>query len=516
MKKFSIFLTGINQRLEFYLPQFGGSKIETFVKFLILLISSLLFVFSAGIFLIGTFESGIVTIENGLFNFQIVLSLALLGLLLILITLNGFRRFVDPNNFISVLVFALLAISSAIFSVPVSISNTFGVTSFRSIAGFYVVSTLGIFYLINFVIQDKRILRKLFYTLSTSAFLSVFVILFQGLFIDSATFLTSVIFLMISSVFVLSFANYVNKNKITYTALAGITVLSIALIVLGYDKSKYLNNFIYIITFLFSASLALFIILVNYWQKSQNVLKTHFELLTNPSPKKSKKKNNDRNKSIIYFLGMSLPLIILIFAIALSASNSIQLSTLTKGLNDIRNAVVSVLTVSGMNTATLFKIIFGGGATVLTQTLALNYNSFLAYVVQIQGLLGLSAYLFIWIYGIYNSIKTFRESFERNHEYKLLLPFVFFVIFVPIFSLFQNLSLLLNILWWLSFSVISAYSKISKLDPSVAFIFNDFSVDNFKSNLLQGKRSLIIKLLIVGILVILTGVILYSLSTLTV
>jgi hypothetical protein len=151
-------------------------KLNSLIKVIFFLGLNLLFLFLLFLPSSGEF-GGTRSIETNYFNYFILFILiSFVGYFIVLI-LNGSKRLVDPKNFLSVLIFALISTAAAVLATPASASNTFGIATVRGLSGAFILLAIGLFYLINVFIQDRTLLKRAWYTLVIAFSIYLFVLI---------------------------------------------------------------------------------------------------------------------------------------------------------------------------------------------------------------------------------------------------------------------------------------------------------------------------------------------------
>lgn len=404
------------------------------------------------------------TYETAIFYVFTTLIIIQTGLFVSSIFLGGRKRFIDPKGFAVVLVFALLTTTSAISTNPPTVANTFGIESIRGMAGVLVMMLVALFYLVSVNVTDFRFLKK-----SIMAFVFGSVLLSYYFLLSDEVSFSSTIFILIGLFFSAGLFMYSKRFK----ALAAFLPLSLFLFLFLKDifSVKQSGFSISVIVLTFASLVATTSVLLTIALKYKSFFKNKIALLFNT--------NKLDVSRILYRLSdvliLILPLVLLFLFVYLEVEKVKFEDFISNAYDDVKNAwnVVSLDTTDSAEQ--IRNIIFGIGGDY-----SFAGRSLLSSVLTVQGFVGIFAYLILWGYSIYLGLKNLIKAFGNSNHYKLMLPFTFILILVPLLSLVIYPGIAFIIVFWLSLGFVSANSAILERNNKVFYTEKYWSVSNLK------------------------------------
>lgn len=393
-----------------------------------------------------------------LINYLIVSTAVLTSLFLGKLILAGKKVVIDPNGFIPVLLFALGLIFTAVTSINVGSSSTFGNSSTKMFSGLFVMILVSIFYFISLYIGNNTLLKR-FTRLFSALFLFWYVLILVIGILDSSnitTFLFDLFFvLVISLTVILAIKN--TRLSYWYKVLFAIILFS----VLFYYLGSTLDFLGYLVAIFIIFNIGLFLIWLSFLQPGILRFKRNFKEFVSISKelfitrKPSKLLRIKSLYTISHLLLFLSPFILSIVLIVVIATNNINIRLFTETLESFKSSILSI----GNNTATLenFRtILTGKGVAAFSFALP-----FFSNVIQIFGLLGIVAYGLIVTFGVKLALSTLKK-------YGLFSTTKFFVsslfIFLTLYFVFVTPSLFQFLIWWILFTILCIYQNSKNRD----------------------------------------------------
>jgi hypothetical protein len=131
------------------------------------------------------------------------------------------------------------------------------------------------------------------------------------------------------------------------------------------------------------------------------------------------------------------------------------------------------------------RLLVGIGGRVLNPEFSLISN-----VINSQGLLGLTAYIFLGIASLVFGFKLLNKMLFVTRDYKFALSLLFIVVYGIVISFFVYPGILTLILWWASLALLSTYYKIFVYRRNVLIVKDLEFVLSPKVTFLKGKLKL--------------------------
>lgn len=404
------------------------------------------------------------TYETAIFYVFSTLVIVQIGLFISSIFLGGRKRFIDPKGFAVVLVFALLTTTSAISTNPPTVANTFGIESIRGMAGVLVMMLVALFYLVSVNVTDFRFLKK-----SITAFVLGSVLLSYYFLLAGEVSFSSTIFILIGLILSTGLFIYSKRFKV----LVALVPLSLFLFLFLNDifSIKQSGFSISVIVLTVASLVATLVILLTVSIKYKNFFKKKVTLMFNTKKLDTSKILHRLSDALV----LILPLVLLFLFIYLEVEKVKFEDFISNAYDDVKNAwnVVSLDTTDSAEQ--IRNIIFGIGGDY-----SFAGRSLLSSVLTVQGLVGVFAYLILWSYSIYLGLKNLINAFRDSNHYKLILPFTFSLILVPVLSLVIYPGIALIILFWLSLGFVSANVAILERGNKIFYAEKYWSVTNLK------------------------------------
>jgi hypothetical protein len=349
------------------------------------------------------------------------------GLVIIWQTIQGqWKTLADPQGFLGVLSFALIAIISWIVSplfvevtdlVTYRYINTFGSITTKAIAGLTIIGLVALYYLANQFINSRQKLLGAVSVLAGGLLSTSFILLLYPQIKNTEIFISLA---AAAALVFLAIALYLPLPKLPSFALSLISLTAVQL-------SVYPNK--WQVTFALLAA-SLIWAWFEYWAAGAQL---KFKKQTTVG------ENIEYNKLYTIF-GLSLALLVLLgWQIA---SNSAVAATQLRALVDVPLA--------NLQGADWRGVVFGNGFASVKPA-----NTLWQVILSFQGLLGLSAYLILAVTGMIGAVR----SLASKQFARILVPGFFFLLALGIFA---NLHLVLVMWTWLLFSVFVAAGKLAE------------------------------------------------------
>lgn len=489
MKRFK-FVLSKEYFLTLSLPSLSRKeKSNSVVKILFFFGLNLLFVFFLLLASSGEF-AGTGSVETNYFNYFILfILLSFVGYFAVLV-LNGSKRLVDPKNFLSVLIFALLSTAAAVLAMPATASNTFGVSSVRGLSGAFILLAIGLFYLINVFVQDRTLLKRVWYTLVLGFslyFLALVVLSYSG---------NSMIpnnILNVFPLFLLLGLTFLHSRLPKWLLLTMLGFFG-ALTLFSYSSYKGLHGNLYAV--LISISITALIFSIYFLLVNRKYLKNRVEEIKKSSSLK------DKLRLALPLLLLLSPIVIFLFGFIVQIITKQNYLSVFNNLGDIRIAIDNLITNSTIvNSGSRFLV--GLGGRVLNPDYSLISN-----VISSQGILGLVAYLFLGITTLVFGFKLLNKMIFVTRDYKFALSFMFILVYGIVLSFFVYPGLLTLILWWGALGLISTYYTVFIYRRNIFFAKDLGFVLSERLSFLKGKLKL---QYLFAFLILIVGVVSYFL-----
>lgn len=442
-------------------------KLNVSVSQIIFLIFLAVLPFSVLFFSNETYETAVFYVFSTLIIVQI-------GLFISSIFLGGKKMLIDPKGFAVVLVFALLTTTSAISTDPPTVANTFGIDAIRGMAGVLIMMMVALFYLINVNVTDFRFLKKSILSFVAGSILLSYYFLLSG----KINFSNS-IFLMTALVIVFGTSFYSKRFRYIPVLVSVFLLLFLYLNDIFSIKQQgfAISPILLVFATVISSSTLFFTLLI----KNRNFFNKKLWSIAETS-------NLTMERAFLKFtdlIVLLIPAILLLLFIYLEVEKVQFEDFISNAVDDFEGAwnAISLDTVD--STVRIRNIVFGIGGDY-----SFAGRSLLASILTVQGIVGLFAYLLLWVYSIFLSLKVTLLSFRKTNYYKLILPFSFIIIFVPVLSIFTYSGIILIILFWLSLGILTASYSILKRSNRLFYSEKYWQVENLKfSSRDLGKNS---------------------------
>ena len=432
---------------------------ESLIKFLHFFGLLSLFVFFIGLPLIGFLRLE-KNLETNIFLFLIIFSLLSFVIHFIVLILNGKSKLTDPKNFLQVLTFALLTTVASVFVIPSNLSNTFGVENLRAVSGIFIMCAVGLFYILNVYIRDRVLFKRVIYFFAIG-FTTLFVYLLATSFGSNLYIPNNIILLSPLYIFIAGILLFSRIPKVFSLTSIVVLILLTILSFIGYT-GIFDNLYIVILSLSFTGLMfSLFFIINNrkYINTLFSEIKSHNE------------KNSQKFRRVGKLIILLSPFLIFLSGFVIQILTKQSYLGIFNSLSEISLGFTNIFNSVSASSNQFVSILFGLGGRILNPDFSLISN-----IISSQGLVGLFAYLFLGFSATYYGFKLLKDELSRDRDYKLLATMLFLMVYITILSLFTYPGILLVILWWIAFGLISSYPKLAK-NPS---ILRNFEVNKLK------------------------------------
>lgn len=438
------FLLGNDYAISLTLPVFSRSeKTTSIVKFTFFLGIVLLFLFFAFLPLSG--QLGVLpNTESNYFNFLVAfIVVSYIGYFIVL-SLNGSKRIVDPSNFLSILIFALLSTAAAVLVIPASITNTFGITSLRGISGAFIMSAIGLYYLINVYIQDRTLLKRAIYTI-TFGFLIYFVFLLATSYGENTMIANNIVniaplFILLSAL--LLYSRMPKFIPIILLFASGI----VTLISFANYKGVMMNLYNVII----SLSITGLIFSIYFAVVNRSYIRNRIKELK----MKKNRAFKTRLRLVVPLIVLLLPFVIFLTGFIFQILTKQQFLLAFNNLGEVKVGFDNLFNNTSLSSGGT-RVLVGLGGRVLNSDFSLVSN-----IISSQGLVGLTAYVFLAVSSLIFGFRLLKKMLFSTQDYKIALTLMFILVYGMVISFFAYPGILTIILWWISLSLITVLSKV--------------------------------------------------------
>ncbi len=416
---------------------------------------SLVVVFLLPVFFVLTniFNTAFESEPQYLINYLIVSMAVLTSLFLGKLVLAGKKIVIDPVGFIPVLLFALGLIFTAVTSVNVGSSSTFGNSSTKLFSGLFVMILVSIFYFVSLYISNSTLLLR-FNRLFFALFLFWYILILATGILDYSNITSFLFNLFFVYVISLSSVLAVKNVKLSYLYKAVLAIIMFSVLFYYLGSTIEFLGYLLAVTLIFN--IGLFIIWISLLQSGFLRFRRNFTELISMGKELFKTRNLTkflRIKSlytVTHLLLFLSPFILSTVLVVVIAINNVKISLFTETFESFKSSILSL----GNNTASLenFRIILTGkGIASFSFSLP-----FFSNVIQIFGLIGTVSYGIIVIYGAKLALTTLKK-------YGLSSTTKFFVssllIFLTVYFVFATPSLFQFLIWWISFTILCIYQN---------------------------------------------------------
>lgn len=398
-------------------------------------------------------------LESSIFVTSIISCILLVLLYAIELVIAGSKKLIDPPGMLNMLLFALLATTSAVLIPLKSSENTFGNVSeisVKGLSGISIILFLIIFYFTLLNTKNFQNLISKFNLINLSGFLFT---LFFGLTLGYdygfgfiPTFTQYSLLLFANTIFILiSFFCLLFIKKFTTKFIATISLIPNLLLILTFQPSSAL-------VFLFTLATGIALTIINIVQliKNRTEIANNFKVLKIKlsAISKSIKKKNEIDLVQIFSLKKYLfKLLVLYSGVVLLGISLILLFTNLEAKSFFESGVRTI--------ADTFNNLFRNSATIFTGSGASSFNgneSLVAGVIKSNGLLGLFAYLLVFLSIIFNTLTTVaNKRIFKDESYKLRFFINFLLLFGIITFVFIYPGMIFIVLWWILFAFSFAF-----------------------------------------------------------
>ncbi|MEP7104169.1 MAG: hypothetical protein ABI721_05690 [Candidatus Dojkabacteria bacterium] len=485
--------------IRFRLPRLKGRKSEILSKLLLSLGVASLFI------LITILPSSILftgqTIEQSGFSILVLFTTLTFGFLLSFIILLGKKVFFDPKYFLSVLSFALLTTATSVIRryTDAHISNTFGIDTFRSLAGFTIMAFVGFYYFINFVIRDMTLMRRFFKFLMLGFSLFVVVLMIHTN-ISDTSYVNNNIGIVILIYIILLLSIFLTKSK--KVLKAALLIVSAIFVFLTPQTSPDPIRSTQVITVLIISIILQGLIYAFF---KREIIKTKTLELRNFNSNFKDQKYSISEVS--YFLLITVSVLAIVLGILVHFGFNFNFSIITNPINNF----VNELKIPFTGSLDFKALLIGSGAYDLALKRT-NLDPNVSTIVNIfitQGVVGTLAYLFILITGLIALVKSIRRSLKLKNNRALIFIHSFIMLFTSVYALISYGGVFEAILWWVSFSLFAVYLKLDDLKK--IYLLDNWNVEPF---IFKKSAGIYFRITFALLVIVLTLFVLYSLSML--
>lgn len=437
----------------------------------------------------GTFFSS--DSETSTLKFLIICVFAFLIIFILKLSIQGGAFIIEPKGLLMILVLNLVLTSLSILITTIRVSNTFGTTGFRYLSGVGLMSLIGLFYFLNLYLANAFNAKRFLNLLSFGTIVYVVVFLVTGN-QTSNQIIANLPMLTIGFMF-FAYSLLQNKSKIT----SSFTILILGLLILiatPIGTATYATLLYFTSVLLIAYSL----VLTLYTLKKKKELRNRFlQIKSNiVSFIKVKKVSIPTNKSISdlhFVLLFIMPAILLLSAVFFYFNVP----------STAKNNLVSNI---GENYVEGLKIISGGSSTINGNNLRSilmgvggdNYNPsrpFYVNVLVVTGLIGGIIYLGLWLFFIKSAKELFIRRIKTSGDYKLVGITLLSVILIPLMLLISYSNILMVIILWIMYALISAMQGDLNLD----YLDNSINAEKRLKPLAASIKFLAISILLLGV-----------------
>lgn len=442
------------------------------------------------IVLLNLFWINPVNLETQIFNYSLVFIITIFTLYFVLVSLNGRKRLIDPPLFINVLFFALLTTFSAVLVLPAGTTNTFGTSGVRTLSGVFILISIALYYIINFLVRDYLLVKRFVYTFIIA--LSVSVILLAATSFGEVNNVSGyIIQLSILPILLIGAVIFSRIPKIIF-----IFILFLILLILGLSFVGSTTDIekLYIVVISLSISGLYSLLLFNFINRG--VIKRSVIAIKSEKTLTKKILKSSRILLLLSPIGIFLTGFIIQFLSKINFLNIFQ------NLSDISNVFNLLSSETVSSSPTIVKMLFGIGGRGLSPELSMVSN-----IIASSGIVGLIAYLSLAVAIIYIGFREIRRRLKTNNEYKLFFLIYFILVYLFVVSFFVYPSILLLLIWWIFFGMFTAMLRIRSKQ---VHILSDLGYSQYNRFILKGKYN--IQKVIPILLIILSLALLFILS----
>lgn len=420
-------------------------------------------------------------LESSLFVTAMIFCIFMVILYAIELTIAGSKKLIDPPGMLNMLLFALLATTSAVLIPLKSSENTFGNVSeiaVKGLSGISVILFLIIFYFTILNTKSSKSIVNKFNLINISGILfTLFFALILGYdygigFIPTFTQYSLLVFANVIFI-VISFFSLLFIKAFTTKFLAFISLISNTLLIITLQPSA---AFFFIITF--ASGITLSIINIIQFIRNRQEVNNNFKIIKLKlfQISKSIKKNSEIDLvQILSLKKYALKLLVLYSGVILLSLSLILVFTNLEAKSFFESGIRTI--------ADTFNNLFRNSSTIFTGSGASSFDgneSLIAGVIQSNGLLGLFAYLLVFFSIIFNTLTTVaNKKIFQNESYKLSFFVNFLLLFGSIVFVFIYPGMIFLILWWTFFALSFAlqfFEIQEKLPSDYAYEISEFKL----------------------------------------
>ncbi|MFS8130455.1 MAG: hypothetical protein ACMG57_00600 [Candidatus Dojkabacteria bacterium] len=487
MKKYLIQISGLGN-LEFTLPVLTGRKSEILSKILFSLGIVSFFLLIAVLPYSNLFSGK--SFEQSSFETLILFMCTTLAFLGSFLLLQGKKVLVDPKYFLSVLLFALLTTAASVLKSPAHISNTFGIELVRSLSGVTIMSIVGFYFFFNLVAKDFKTLNKLVNTFKFSLVVLIIILMFHTNVTD-VNFVNNNLAIVLFAYFFLTLSLVFTRTKLVLKSI----LLAVSAIFVFLTPQAIPSSIIstQVIT---AGAVSLIILGVLYLSLKKQYVRSKLSQLS--SVREGFKEKKYSLSEVSYFLLLSVSVIAILVGVLVHFKFNFSFDVLLNPLNSLINDVKATFA----GTLNFQALAIGSGSFDTVKRIS-NLDSFLSSVVNVfvtQGLIGLTAYVFILVTSLMALFKSIKKSLSSRSNRGFVFLMSFTIVFVAIYSFFSYGGELLTILFWFAFATLGVYLNLKSLKDE--YMQKDWNVQPI---FIKGKLGVYLRILL-SVLIILISI----------
>ncbi|MEO6728835.1 MAG: hypothetical protein ABIM99_02840, partial [Candidatus Dojkabacteria bacterium] len=224
---------------------------------------------------------------------------------------------------------------------------------------------------------------------------------------------------------------------------------------------------------------------------------------------KSFKEKKYSMSEVSYFLLLGASIVAILVGVLVHFRFNFISSTLNVPLDSFLSALKSPFS-TNLNISTL--LLGNGSYNAVSKISYLNPgNTTMVNIIVTQGLVGLTAYLFIFISAFRALAKAIKRSLVERNKRGFVFTLAFVIIYISLYTMFAYVGEFFTILWWLAFASLAAYLHITDLKK--VFIQEDWSV---KKLILKNKAGVYLRVIISVLIAVASFAALISFSKISV
>lgn len=389
--------------------------------------------------------------ETSTLKFLLFFVFVFLIIFILKFAIQGGAFIIEPKGLLMILVLNLVLTTLSILITTLRVSNTFGTTGFRYLSGIALMSLIGLFYFLNLYAANTQNIKRFLNLLSLGTILYVVIYLVT----TNQTSNQVISNLPLITIGFIIFAYSLLQSRSKISATFAMFVLGILILVaVPFSVATYPTLFYYTLVLLIAYSLVISL----YSLKNKQQLKVRFSQIKSNIINflKVKKVSIPTNKGlsdlhlvIVFIIPIVLVLSALFFYLNTPQNTRITLFT---DIADQYSEGIKIITAgsNSINGSNLRSILMGVGGDNYNPSRALFVNVFI-----ISGVLGGLIYIGLWLYFIKSAKDLFLRKIKSKGDYKLAGLVLFYVILIPLVFLISYSNILVVVLLWIMYSLIS-------------------------------------------------------------